>query len=519
MERPSAASAVVPGGGSRWAAALEIAGIFALFFFQGAWPVPDVNEPYYLGKALHFWNPAWLPGDFFLNTADTHKVFYFTFGWLSLWLPLAALAWTGRVLTWGLLAWSWRRLSFAVVPRPWFSWLSAGLLVLLNEQLHMAGEWIIGGVEAKGFAYVLVFLGLEQLVHGRWNRVWPLLGAASALHVLVGGWSAVAAGVAWLAMGGNRPALRSMLPGLAIGLLLALPGLVPSLLLNRGTPREIVQQANVTYVYSRLAHHLVPTKLQNPIFIIRFVALALGWLWLALAATAELRRLKLFVAGALLIALAGGVLNGIAWFYPVWAAGLLKFYWFRLSDVAVPLGVALLLVRLIDDQWLRRPRVSAGLLIVALAGCGYQFVDRLLAYAAPPRSLANEFPHQDAWREACAWVARSGQIPPDACFLTPDENSTFKWYAARAEVVNEKEIPQDAESIVQWWRRRRDIQYMSGTEPEERWFETLAQAGPERLIKMGQKYHAGYAITVLEPRLPLPVVYENRAYIIYCLDK
>jgi hypothetical protein len=162
--------------------------------------------------------------------------------------------------------------------------------------------------------------------------------------------------------------------------------------------------------------------------------------------------------------------------------------------------------------------VSAGLLIVALAGCAYQFQDRLLAYAAPPRSLANEFPRQDAWREACVWVARSGQIPPDACFLTPDENSTFKWYAARAEVVNEKEIPQDARSIVEWWRRRRDIQYMSGTDPDERWFETLAQAGPERLIEMGRKYHAGYAVTVLEPRLPLPVVYENGAYIIYRLS-
>jgi hypothetical protein len=84
-------------------------------------------------------------------------------------------------------------------------------------------------------------------------------------------------------------------------------------------------------------------------------------------------------------------------------------------------------------------------------------------------------------------------------------------------VVNEKEIPQDATSIVEWLRRRRDIQYMSGSDPGERWFESLAEAGAERLQKMGQKYHAGYAITVVEPRLRLPVVYENRAYIIYRL--
>ena len=75
----------------------EIVLIFAVFAIQGAWPVPDVNEPYYLGKAIHFWNPDWLHGDFFMDSPDTHKVFYFTFGWLSLWLPPAALAWTGRI--------------------------------------------------------------------------------------------------------------------------------------------------------------------------------------------------------------------------------------------------------------------------------------------------------------------------------------------------------------------------------------------------------------------------------------
>ena len=93
--------------------------MFAVFFFDGARPVPDVNEPHYLGKAIHFWNPDWIPNDAFLNSTDTHQVFYFTFGWLSLWLPPLWLAWVGRLLTWGLLAWAWRRLSYAFIPRRW----------------------------------------------------------------------------------------------------------------------------------------------------------------------------------------------------------------------------------------------------------------------------------------------------------------------------------------------------------------------------------------------------------------
>ena len=107
LSRNNQSGFLLPG----WRILAEIALVFAVFFLQGAWPVPDVNEPYYLGKAIHYWNPDWLHGDFFMESPDTHKVFCFTFGWLSLWLPPVVLAWTGRILSWALLAWEWRRLS------------------------------------------------------------------------------------------------------------------------------------------------------------------------------------------------------------------------------------------------------------------------------------------------------------------------------------------------------------------------------------------------------------------------
>ena len=69
------------------------------------------------------------------------------------------------------------------------------LFVGLMDRCQMAGEWVVGGVEAKGIAYVLVFLGLDSLVRDRWNRALLLFGAAAAFHVLVGGWTAVAAGI------------------------------------------------------------------------------------------------------------------------------------------------------------------------------------------------------------------------------------------------------------------------------------------------------------------------------------
>jgi hypothetical protein len=538
----------------------EIALIFAVFFIQGAYPVPEVNEPYYLGKAIHFWNPDWARGDFFLDSADTHQVFYLAFGWLSLWLPPPVLAWVGRVLTWGLLAWAWQRLSWALVPRRWFAPLTAALLAGLSEWCHMAGEWIVGGVEAKGFAFVLVLLALEALVRNRWNRAWLLLGAASAFHVLVGGWSAVAAGLAWLLLRGAprrgtvpfrgpceawsgehrdspredrdspqvapRPPLRSMWPAMAVGALLSLPGLLPALLLNGGTEPEVVRQANSIYVYQRLYHHLDPTQFPT-VFILRFAVLCVVWLLLCHVAPATdgARRLRAFVTGAVSIATVGVAIGLAEPLAPDMAAGFLRLYWFRLADVAVPLGVALLSAAFIADQLggstIGRGSTLAGrvwLVVAAALGgltLGYEQAQR--PSPMPPR--ADRLPCYVAWWRTCHWVAESPEVPPDARFITPRMAQTFKWYARRAEVANWKDVPQDAASIVEWWRRMEDIYAIDAPGWTGLWHDWPGELGAARLRELGARYRADYALTLGFPRLPLPVVHEDGPYVIYRLSE
>ena len=94
----------------------EIALVFAVFFVQGAWPAPDVNEPYYLGKAIHFWNPTG-PGQISSWTRPTPTGSSTSPSAGCRWgSRRPALAWVGRLLTWGLLAWSWRRLSWPSCP-------------------------------------------------------------------------------------------------------------------------------------------------------------------------------------------------------------------------------------------------------------------------------------------------------------------------------------------------------------------------------------------------------------------
>jgi hypothetical protein len=534
---------------------VEIALIFAVFAIQGAWPVPDVNEPYYLGKAMHYWNPDWLHHDFFMESPGTHKVFYFTFGWLSLWLGPTALAWTGRILSWALLAWAWRRLSFAVVPRTWWSVLTAALFACLMERFHMAGEWVIGGVEAKPFAYVFVFLAIEAILRDRWNRALVLLGAATAFHVLVGGWAAVAAGIAWFLspcpLRERTKCVWSLWPGVILGLLLALPGLIPSLTIDWGVDRATAQAAHQIYVFERLPHHLTLGGIRTD-FLLRLALLGAFWVllgqWNRRAPLPDERRravfqLRAFVTGAVAITLMGAAVNSLALFdatRPL-AGDLLRYYWFRLTDVMLPLGVALEGVALIvgrltvcskktddrensreltapggRDKKVHRPLAPAYCwLVMAILVAAFNVGDRAWQrfHLGPPRSHRIE--NFADWCEACRWVADSGKIAAGAQFLVPRDAQTFSWYTGRREVVDWKNVPQDAKTLLKWWRRVQDI-YATGFPMAPRWYEPLAKVGTKRIEQLGAKYDADYLITErTDPLLKLPVVHQNGTYVIY----
>ncbi len=552
--------------------------ILGVFFVFAGWPVPDVNEAHYVLKAIHYWHPQVIANDLFLDSAEAHLAFYWTVGWMGLWLGQETLVWTVRLLTWILLAWSWQRLSWAIVPRPLYAVLSAVLLVGLMAHGHLSGEWVVGGAEAKGFAYVCVFLALEALVRGRWNMAWVAVGAASAFHVLVGGWTGVCLGFAWLMdRDADRPGLLKMLPGLLAGIAISLPGLLPALLLTLGSNPAVVAQANYIYVVLRLGHHLDPRQFPADNWwrftVVVAAAILVGWLscrkWRTArdgaalaqdeglakagaigggeeawaAGMAGRRRLAWVIFGSLLIAALG---LGLGLLLPIAENGrtaLLRYYWFRLADAFAPLGLSLGIVYLIAAGRERYRRLTQVGLLLAVAAGGVVLAQELLVRRADwipraERHVAGMIPgdrrarHQD-WIDICN-SARE-RTPEGSVFLTPRSSQTFRWRAHRAEVANWKDIPQDADAIIQWWQRVQTVHHFS-----EGRFATGALGGATgsvastaqyyvrpvvslslwpaaELVRLGKKYGAQYALTPSHPPLPLPVVAANRSFAIYQL--
>ncbi|MEX1041440.1 MAG: DUF6798 domain-containing protein [Pirellulaceae bacterium] len=451
----------------RW---LEVGLIFALIVVWAGVQPPNVNEAHYLTKAKHYWNPDFGPGDHFLSSSDAHLTFYWSLGWLTQWLSLSATAWVGRIVCWGMLAASWQRLSYLLLPRAWLSLLTAGVTFAGIDYGHMAGEWLIGGVEAKGFAYPFLFWGLAAALSGRWNWAWILLGIASGLHVLVGGWGVVALGIAWVLQGPTRPALVPMLPGLVLGGMISLAGLVPAIMMNQGQPPDVTLRASYIYVFERLPHHLVVHRFDFG-FKVRFAVLVIAWLgsvalwWFRMPEerTGRFRLFHGFVAGCLSIAVCGIVID--QWFC-YWtqddelAARLLRFYWFRMADVMVPVGLAMNLSLLVMHRPpLRKRSIRDVPLAFAILLILIGIVDRVESgwLAEHPPARRDNYSSYEDWRATCAWIREN--TPNDARFLTPQRLTTFKWYAQRSEVFTIKDIPQDSAAILEWRKRRSQFRF------------------------------------------------------------
>lgn len=480
--------------------------IFLLFAVFAASPPPATNEAHYLSKAKHYWNPQWCPEDHFLESGYAHLVFFWTCGWTTCWLSLSNAAWCLRIINWLALACAWRWLNVGLVSRPMAAVFSAGLLLVGLWYGPMMGEWVIGGIEGKSIAYVFVVFSLGMLVRDRWNWSWTCLGVATMFHVLVGGWSAVALGVVWLAAGRHRPLIRSILPGIVIAGILSLAGLLPALLLNHGVLNDVMAEANHIYVFRRLPHHLVFHL--RPL---RFVAshLILVLLWGMLSAVSwkivATRRLHTFVAAAVAIALTGVAIDLGTMNRPEWAASLLRFYWFRLSDAAVPIGTAVAAIGVICELAARRPRIGRwcdfGTSLFVLYTLGAVWYPH---WTDPrPLSVAQAYPvgknkrydvyHRYLeWIKVCDWIEHTTH-PADR-FLTPLRQQTFKWYASRSEAATWKDFPQDAPSVIEWWKRFNKIYRPNIERPSSQEALFLANLSQRRLLKLARQYDCQYIL-------------------------
>ncbi len=477
----SAAQASQPSSRLTFAACV---GLLSCLLASLVWSFPpDVNEAHYLLKARHFWDNSFCAADLFAQSGEAHWLYYLTHGWLFQFFEFPTVAWIGRIVGWMVLA-SGLLLLFRVFEKRWhFATFLAAAAVVTNEWFQLAGEWFVGGTEGKGLAYGFIFAGLACWFTQKRPLALMFLGFACAFHVVVGLWSCIAfslaAAMVWRHQAGSVKysiqfwALGSLgfFAGLATGVL-------PGLALTAGVESETVLQAARLQSLDRLAHHQFAAQFTRWH---RFLPIVTLWIVLVSANRSlvktesvrvggAIRFLNAFTFAACLISVAGIGCSYLATANVGWIADLatrlLTLYMFRLADVFVPVALVinlhLLIQRMPDHLDIKTIWAASCYLLVSWAillnglqnfkdprsPSAVQAEDQTTTDANRKRALE----YERNWIRVCHWIRDN--TPPDAVFLTPTRNQTFKWYAHRSEFFSWKDMPQDVASVIQWAERR-----------------------------------------------------------------
>jgi hypothetical protein len=554
----------------RLPAAAEVAAILLLFAASGAWPLPDVNETVYLTKALHHVDPSYGRGDWFLETPDAHSIFYAVMGPILAACGLESGAWVGRWLGWLALAMGFRHAVVPLLSTAVGRLLAAALFALALRHTTAAGEWVIGGCEAKVFSWALVLAALGEIGRARFAVAVFLLGGATALHPIVGGWGLVACGLVWWrgrraggaesdgvvrragGMSSVADTLRILTPtrspgaargsvtvndnagvtsaalrgGLVLGgVALAAWGVLPALSLSAGVDAAGRALANRIYVVERLHHHLLPWTFPEAMIARHLLAILVGTIMhRVVPATPARARVAAFREAALSISLVGCLIALAEPLAPDLVIGLLRYYWFRLADVVVPFTLAASAAAVLMDDGVcarilpGRPAFVRGLVVAALVlDLGLQSRHWPLPGRSGPQCRADTKVDAAAWADVCGWV--KDHVPPGSRFLTPRGAASFTWRTGLPEVVAWKNSPQDAVSLLEWRRRILDCFSADGRLVDME--RSTAALGAARMRDVADRYAADHAIVPLDvaglDALPFERLHANARYAVYRL--
>lgn len=583
---------------SNWTSsfAVDFLCVFCIFFIYAGSSVPAINEPHYWTKAAHFWNPDFGKGDLFLESGDAHWLFFASFGYLTQCMPISWAVWTGRFLTWIFLAVGWTMLGRALwfecpnrsqtqprdtSVRPMDSPMIAsswGLIWLVGLHYgHWAGEWVIGGCESKGIAYAMIFAGLALAIRQRWTLAWTLLGGAAAYHVVTGIWViACVVTVSFLLdyrkstkqigeLGANSNGLAGWFAIHRIGWGLCFIGVIvgalPALAIDWGTDPILASESAVKQVYTRLGHHLAPTRFSTIRWqdfggqllcacLVFWMASRSKWLgtsetvseiqrtgfsqgnilsknyrtWAGVFATFP-RGLQLVIGWGLFgfaVAMLGLLVDlAFGKAFPKLTSKLLRFYLFRWNDVAMPMMIGSLVVSFaygrlaftpnpVAAKWLAR----AGLLVPGFILLGYRFEANYhetipagdkAHFAAKSDSESDQIKQFEDWRRVCDWIRQNSDV--ESLWLTPRRQQSFKWHTGRPELACWKDAPQNAAALVEWSQRLADAYQFDKT-------KTLQPWTTEKLRELQGKYGIRYVLLdrrVVGQSLPLlPILYPTQ---------
>jgi hypothetical protein len=501
--------------------------------FDGNVEPKSWNEADVLPLAKHYIDRQWISQDWYLDRGAGYRFLFQTIaGWLAIHFGFLATSIIGRLSCYILVAWGFvligkqlqlefRYLLLAVILATFPGW----------KQGAIAGEWFVGGFEAKSLAYSMVMLAIPLMLGKRYLGMTLLLGLATSFHVLVGGWAFVTT-LFWLCF---RPNIR-LFKLKRIGFLLILLYILGSIFAIPAVAEQLLSPElasaippSYIYVFLRLPHHLNPRSWHLLFWLSLVLYICLfAWSLVSLKRLAnrqklqraDLRRFEL--AEFALMSLIPFGIGIIVSFFDTQGRWL-QYYPFRFGDIILPIVTCLLFCCWLQSRATTKAKWLTILLGFILSIQSVIFSHQALALKDFPSAAQNVDPQ---WKVMSHWI--KDNTPQDAVVVShPVELTNFTWLTERGTIAKVKLLPQTEAEILEYFERLDDLSgdrvlrpYVDRGSIDLKTLVDILSEGYENLntqeaLVLMQKYHAGYFLTDIQHPLDLPIAHRYDPYLLY----
>lgn len=286
--------------------------------------------------ARSVYNGEWLNNDWYLNLKIPYRfLFSYPVGYFSDKFGFLETIYAGRIISYVFFAISINRLINTIRAPKSFIYYNLALIVFFSffGLGSGAGEWMVGGLDTKVFAYGFILLSISYFIEKDLKKCLAFSGLALSLHLLIGFYNILSFIPLILIYHkhSSKPIseIIKLLPFFIIPSSIGLYGIITQLTPVNDSISNIGWDI---YVNIRVPHHTIPSLFSKKTWLFLILFSITNVLILLNTKIFKLKLISIYALATVTINIVGLIV-----FFIYGNSHLLKYYFFRFSDVMLPL--------------------------------------------------------------------------------------------------------------------------------------------------------------------------------------
>ena len=423
----------------------------------------------------------------------------------------------GRIISFLLISYSYRLLTKALKLNLFLSTVSFFFfLYFFGNGIGDAGEWIVGGLESKVIAYSFAIISLASFLKKRYKTSFLFSGLSLSVHLLVGAYNIFCLiPLLVIIAKSNRTQFFMLLKASIYFFITGIIGVSEILSsLTNNTSKEVLERGWDIYVNIRVPHHLIP-DFSTKTWVLLILLTIVNLYFIKNKETIK-KLLAYYALFSVLILLIGLII------FHFFDSHYLRFYFFRFSDVILPLISILLLLS----------TISTAKYIIALAiSC---FVIPKSVQKSNIKEIVNKTSYDinhikektEKDKQMTRWILNNTNennlfiIPPENLYfrLNTQRNIFISWWMLpnQQEYKSTNTIPQE---MIEWYNRLKLLNLNTDFNNLRDVKNNYTKLDKHSILDIQSNYtNIKYILTPITMKLDFPIAKQTDYQLLYLIQ-